>query len=169
MQQMKQIYKLLAILALIIGSLGASFGQTPVTPSEREYIYKLSIPEDWTVKRQIEGKDYTLTAFTKDETYYLYYVQFTEDEEERPEDYLQTYLSQFAMDSVKREVIDKTFQGKPAKIYLADGNGTFGEEKFKMMTIATYLKKKNIAAYVIYPINADQAMRDKVKKVLVGE
>jgi hypothetical protein len=158
------------LLCLIYFSTIATGGaQSPKAPAETEYLYQLNIPSDWTVKRQIEGKDYTLTAFTKDETFYLYYVQFMEDEEERPEDYLQTYLSQFAMDSISREVVSKTVKGKLYTIYLANGNGSFGEEKFKMMTIATAIQKKNIAAYVIYPLNADQEMKEKVKNVLVGE
>jgi hypothetical protein len=160
---------LLFILTLLIIPLVRSEAQTAALPAEKDYLYKLNIPSDWTTKRQIEGKDYTLTAFTKDETYYLYYVQFMEDEEERPEDYLQTYLSQFAMDSVKKEVVQKTINGKPSKIFLADGKGTFGEEKFRMMTIATAVQKRNIAAYVIYPLNANDEMKSKVKEVLVGK
>jgi hypothetical protein len=169
-QQNKWLLKrLFALFAFFIIFNTYTKAQNTEAPAEKDYLYKLNIPAEWTIKRQIEGKDYTLTAFTKDETYYLYYVQFMEDEEERPEDYLQTYLSQFAMDSIEREVLNKNIQGKPIKIYLADGKGTFGEEKFKMMTIATAIQKKNIAAYIIYPLNADKAMKDKVKNVLIGE
>ena len=157
---------LLLILSLPFTSV---LGQDSLklTPSKDQYFLELDIPQNWSVKRMIEGKDITMIAESPDQKNYLYYVQFMQDEEVRPKNYLDTYTSQFGMNNAEYKIVKRKVKGKRTRFYMAKDKGTFLDEEFNMIIFATAINNRNVITYLLYPLNIDKKVVNEIEKVMM--
>lgn len=137
-------------------------------PSPDKYLLDLNIPSGWTIKRNIEGSDYTLTASSPGDEFFLYYVQFMEDDKKQPKRYLHTYATQFGIEA-KLETTTKKINNNKQKFYFVNGEGEIMGEKNKVFIWATTADNKNIAAYLIYPANTGPEVDKEVRAIMLGE
>jgi hypothetical protein len=157
------------LLFILIFSSTSAFCQDSIkeVPSKDQYFLTLNIPESWSIKRMIEGKDITMIAESPDQKNYLYYVQFMQDEEVRPKNYLDTYTSQFAMNNADYKIVKRKVNGKKVKFYMAKDKGSFLDEEFNMIIFATAINNRNVITYLLYPLNIDKKVANEIEKIMM--
>lgn len=137
------------------------------TPSPEEYLLQLNIPSDWEVTRRIEGKDYTFSSYSPDNKLFIYYCQFMEDDESRPEAYLDTYTSQFGIENSKPTLVNREVNGERVTMYFTKGESDFLGDRYNILLLTTSVKNKNIIAYLVYPLGKDEKTEEQVKKIML--
>lgn len=137
------------------------------SPSKDQYFLELKIPKNWSIKRMIEGKDITMIAESPDQKNYLYYVQFMQDDEVRPKNYLDTYTSQFAMNNAEYKMVKRKVNGKKIKFYMAKDKGNFLDEEFNMIIFATAINNRNVITYLLYPLQTDKKVSEDIEKIMM--
>ncbi|HYG39896.1 MAG TPA: hypothetical protein VD908_14820 [Cytophagales bacterium] len=158
---------LITIFSIFIFQFQVICQDTSRVLSPDQFLIELDIPNNWDVVRRLEGKDYTLSGYSPDDKFFVYYCQFMEDDESRPKRYLETYSSQFGLDAKKMEVNSKEIKGEKLKFYYLKDEADFLNERFNILFFATSVNDKNVIAYLIYPLNSNEETEERVRKIML--
>lgn len=162
--------KLIAALFFVFNLSISAFCQDSIqSPSIDNYHVQLNLPENWDIVRRTEGKDLTLSGYSPDQKLFVYYCQFMEDNKSRPKRYMETYAAQFDLNKEELQTRNVEIDGKKAKFYFIKDEAYFLGEKFKILFFSTSVNNKNIIAYLIYPLNSDEEMEQKVNDIMLYE